>query len=109
MTYTFQLSQQFTMTNPDHMIFEEVWTVVAVDYPIINFSCWRRWHVDKEYILPTSTELFSGRVIKEAPWGILLVDARYTRHEVGYLIKANQVSYLDKKILHWYLSKSDVP
>lgn len=106
MTHSFQPGQQFTVPNPDYMIFEEVWTVVEVAYPVITFSCWRRWHVDKEDILPTSTDLFSGRVVREDAAGCLLIDARHTWQDVGYRVEADQVSYLDRRTFQWYLNQA---
>lgn len=87
MAYHLQPGQQFTLINLDHMIFEEVWTVVAVDYPLITFSRWRRWHVDKEDILPTSTEVFAGRIVTQDTSGLVLIDAHYAGQGVGYRLK----------------------
>lgn len=109
MAHPFRPDQQLTVTNPDYMIFEEVWTVVEVAYPVITFSCWRRWVVDKEYVLPTSTDRFSTRVVSEDEAGCLMVDVGRFGNDAGYRVEANEITYLDSRMLQWYLDKYNTP
>lgn len=106
MRHIFQPGQKFTLTNPDWNIFEEVWTIVAVTYPTIEFSCWRRWHIDREYMQPTSITAFTGKVIREDEAGVILIDAHHISQTTGYRLAGYQVTYLSEAIFRGYLGGS---
>lgn len=107
MTQIFQPGQTYRLTNPDYMVFEEEWTVVAVNASQVTFSIWRRWHIDKEYIQPTSTEIYRGKVIQENTNGTLIVDARYTAYASGYHVKGNEVTHLPLSLVLRYANGVD--
>lgn len=105
MTQMFQPGQKYRLTNPDYSIFEEEWTVVEVNASQVTFSIWRRWHIDREYMQPTSTEPYWGKVIQEDANGALIVDARHTTYDSGYRVVGNEVTHLPRSVVLWYMNR----
>lgn len=95
------------MTNPDYYVLEEVWTMNAVAYPIIEFSCWVRWLIDAAYVRSEATEPFVAKVIREDATGVILVSVYSPHADTGHRIEGNHVTYLDKERFLWYLSRSE--
>lgn len=81
--------------------------MVAVNASQVTFSIWKRWHIDKEYIQPTSTEPYWGKVIHADTNGTLIVDARYAMYDSGYHVAGNEVTQLPLSLLLRYVNRID--
>jgi len=107
MTHLFQPGQKYRLTNPDYSIFEEEWTVVEVNASQVTFSIWRRWHIDREYMQPTSTDPYWGKVIQEDTNGALIVDAHNTTYGSRYHVEGNKVTQLPRSPILRYVNRVD--
>jgi hypothetical protein len=90
----FQPGEKLKITNLDYNILSEDWTVVAVAYPTITFSCTKYNVVDIAYVHYSSTETVVGAVIKDDDTAIVIAFSEYSGMEVGLRIAGDQATYL---------------
>jgi hypothetical protein len=90
----FQPGQKLKITNLDYNILSEDWTVVAVAYPTITFSCTKYNAVDIAYVHYSSTETVVGTVIKDDDTRVIFAFSEYSGMEVGLSVVDDRATYL---------------
>ena len=56
--------QKLRITNPDYIILSEEWTVLAVEQPVITFSCKKWWDYDSITMQGQTSETVIGNIVK---------------------------------------------
>lgn len=89
--------QKLKITNSDYIVLSEEWVVVAVEYPIVTFSCTKWWDYNAITMQGKTVETVIGEIVetndKEAIVAFLHCSGTA---EVGLAIQGDQATYLSQ-------------
>lgn len=88
--------QKLKITNSDYLIVSEEWTVLAVEQPVITFSCKKWWDYNSITMQGQTSETMIGNILKADEKEIIVAFTQYSqmKMEVGLSIRGNQATYL---------------
>lgn len=90
-----QEGQTFAITNPDHYVTQEVWTIHAIAYPQITFSYEQYIVADIAYVQSFATGMVTGTIVSEVEEGVIVALFRRPAFaEAGILLAGDKAIFL---------------